>query len=192
MISQEMSAMSLSSNEFQRYAPELAFPSYSYVTGQWPHPLRDPQGHSYGRHAELPPLPQDDDWYTSLVYRYAVDLFNHGYYWEAHETWEGLWHAAGELGPLADFFKALIKLAAAGVKQREGRPNGVQRHLARARELFTTVQQSLQPRADYWGLSFDELQTLITSYEQLPFDPQFTQQIAVLCVWPVGLSLRMK
>ncbi|MER9222262.1 DUF309 domain-containing protein [Mesorhizobium sp. M0644] len=23
-----------------------------------------------------------------------IDLINHGYYWEAHEAWEPLWHAA--------------------------------------------------------------------------------------------------
>ncbi|TGQ49534.1 DUF309 domain-containing protein, partial [Mesorhizobium sp. M1C.F.Ca.ET.210.01.1.1] len=28
------------------------------------------------------------------MFRWGIDLFNHGYYWEAHEAWEPLWHAA--------------------------------------------------------------------------------------------------
>ena len=55
----------------------------------------------------------------------GIALFNAGYYWEAHEAWEGLWHAHGRDGPTADVLKGLIKLAAAGVKVREGRPHGV-------------------------------------------------------------------
>jgi hypothetical protein len=39
--------------------------------------------------------------------------------------------------------KGLIKLAAAGVKLREGRTIGVQRHASRARELFQLVSENL-------------------------------------------------
>lgn len=72
--------------------------------------------------------------------RYAVDLFNHGYYWEAHEVWEHEWIAAGRCGPWADLIKGCIKLAAAGVKAREGRPAGIVRHGMRAKELFVTAR----------------------------------------------------
>jgi hypothetical protein len=78
-------------------------------------------------------------WRTCREYLHGIDLFNNGYYWEAHETWEGLWIAAGRRGPLADFLKGLIKLAAAGVKCREANPEGVRRHLARARTLLRGV-----------------------------------------------------
>ena len=66
-------------------------------------------------------------------------MFNHGFYWEAHEAWEALWHAAGRRGATADFLKGLIKLAAAGVKAREGRAAGVRQHSQRAGELFRGV-----------------------------------------------------
>nr|WP_244447982.1 DUF309 domain-containing protein [Neorhizobium vignae] len=49
------------------------------------------------------------------------DLFNHGYYWEAHEAWEGLWQAAKRGSQLRAFLKGLILLSAAGVKIREGK-----------------------------------------------------------------------
>ena len=111
-----------------RYAPQRALPPYSYVPGKFPHPLSDPAGHSYAHAA----APQADE------FAYAVDLFNHGYYWEAHEAWESLWHAAGRSGPRADGLKGLIKLAAAGVKAREGNVRGVTRHARRAQELFAS------------------------------------------------------
>jgi predicted metal-dependent hydrolase len=69
-----------------------------------------------------------------------VALFNAGYYWEAHEVWEGLWHAHGRRGPTADVLKGLIKLAAAGVKVRQGQPHGVITHARRAAEAFDSAR----------------------------------------------------
>ena len=63
-------------------------------------------------------------------YRYGADLFNAGFFWEAHEAWEGLWLAHGRKGPVARVVQALIKLAAAGVKIREGQPAGARTHTA--------------------------------------------------------------
>jgi predicted metal-dependent hydrolase len=68
-------------------------------------------------------------WRDSPDYLYGVDLFNNGYYWEAHEAWEGLWRAAGKVGVTAEFLKGLIKLTAAAIKIREGRSVGAV-HLA--------------------------------------------------------------
>jgi predicted metal-dependent hydrolase len=111
-------------------------PPYSYVPGLAPHPTSDERGHSFGRHEPLPRAEEVANLIDSPQYRFAIDLFNHGYYWEAHEAWESLWHAAGRRGPTADFLKGLIKLAAAGVKAREASAAGVQRHAARAEALF--------------------------------------------------------
>ena len=133
-----------------RYLPDRPLPPYSYVTGLSPHPTRDPRGHSFGRQ-EQPAAPLEEAAYrTNETYLLALDLFNHGYYWEAHEAWEALWHAAERRGPVADFLKGLIKLAAAGVKAREGRPAGVRQHAQRAAELFRGLPQA-QP--SYCGLS---------------------------------------
>ncbi|MER9007639.1 DUF309 domain-containing protein [Mesorhizobium sp. M0862] len=30
------------------------------------------------------------------MFRWGIDLFNHGYYWEAHEAWEPLWQTANQ------------------------------------------------------------------------------------------------
>jgi hypothetical protein len=58
----------------------------------------------------------------------GIDLFNHGYYWEAHEAWDPLWQAANRSTPHRLLFKGLILLAAAGVKIREGKQVAATRH----------------------------------------------------------------
>ncbi len=124
-------------------------PPYSYVPGgPFPHPIREPAGHSFGRRVESAPPIDGDDWQASDAYRRGIDLFNAGYYWEAHEAWEPLWHALGRKGPGADAIKALIKLAAAGVKVREGQPRGVATHAGRAAGLFEVVATAFGPRLD--------------------------------------------
>jgi hypothetical protein len=119
-----------------RFAPEIPFPAYAFVPGRHPHPVTHPDGHSYGLPEASLPEPDAESLNRNLHFRFGMDLFNHGYYWEAHETWEGLWLASGRRGKLADFLKALIRLAAAGVKAREGNQAGVIKHAQRAAELF--------------------------------------------------------
>jgi hypothetical protein len=141
-----------------RLVPDRPLPPYAYVSGRFPHPVSDPAGHSYGKPAEPPPAPDPERWQECWTYLYGLDLFNHGYFWEAHEAWEGLWHACGRKGPLADFFKGLIQLAAAGVKQRAGIPAGVEGHATRAAQLWRGVAASAEGGAgELFGLRLDEL-----------------------------------
>jgi hypothetical protein len=129
-------------------------PPYSYVPGHAPHPVSDPRGHMHGAAAEAVAPLDVRQWKSSTVHVHAIDLFNHGYYWEAHEAWESLWHAAGRAGPVAAWLKALIKLSAAAVKAREGNAAGVQRHARRARELLVQVRDALPAGQDvFCGLS---------------------------------------
>tara|TARA_B100001027_G_C16057939_1_gene237218 strand:+ start:207 stop:509 length:303 start_codon:yes stop_codon:yes gene_type:complete len=53
-----------------------------------------------------------------------VDLFNHRYYWEAHEAWEALWRTAPQSSVLAHFLRGLIQLAAMQIKLRDGNEHG--------------------------------------------------------------------
>ncbi len=159
-----------SPRRLERLVPDEPLPPYSYVTGRFPHPTRDPRGHGFG-HAPARPAPVDpSDWRRSRAYLLGCDLFNLGYYWEAHETWEGLWHACGRRGASADFLKGLIKLAAAGVKAREGRPQGVARHAARAAELFANVRAGRSERV-YLGLDLDWLTSIAGRLASSPISP---------------------
>jgi hypothetical protein len=139
-------------------------PPYSYVPGFTPHPVSDPSGHMFGQAPEPPAPPAADEWQASEAYRYGIDLFNHGYYWEAHEAWESLWHAAGRKGTVATWLKALIKLAAAVVKAREGNAAGVLRHARRSLELLEKVlRESPESQQTYCGVSVQRVQSLASS-----------------------------
>ncbi len=148
--------------DIPRFLPEIGFPPYTYVPGRTPHPVSDPAGHLFGEEPERAELIVDD-WPQCRAYLRGIDLFNHGFYWEAHEVWESLWHAAGRTGPVANFLKGLIKLAAAGVKSLEGSAAGRTRHAARASELFRHVAKSFEPaahgsEATMMGLSLCQLE----------------------------------
>jgi hypothetical protein len=143
-----------------RLVPDEPFPPYAYVPGRFPHPTADPAGHSFG---VAPPLPANvvhanvvsDQWQANRPYLHGIDLFNAGYYWESHVAWESLWLACGRKGMVADFLKGLIKLAAAGVKAREGTPEGVKSHSTRATELWRTTIHS--GRDIFMGFRISEL-----------------------------------
>ncbi|MDT8421767.1 MAG: DUF309 domain-containing protein [Desulfuromonadales bacterium] len=111
--------------ELPRYT-HSAFPAYRYLPFQagMPHPTRDPGGHSYAAEEDdLPPFAAAD-WRHCQPYLYGVDLFNHGYWWEAHESWERVWLAAGQETPTARFIQGLIQIAAAQLKRFIGQERG--------------------------------------------------------------------
>jgi TDG/mug DNA glycosylase family protein len=138
-----------------RLLPDGSFPPYAFVPGRFPHPFSDPKGHSHGQEPAAAVV-DPDRWSESRPYLHGLDLFNAGYYWEAHETWESLWYGASRSGPTADFLKGLIRLAAAGVKVREGRSRGVRDHAEAAARLFRRLaEQGVGPR--YLGLDLGEL-----------------------------------
>jgi hypothetical protein len=138
----------------RRGLPDVAksevWPPYAFVPGgPWPHPAASTGGRTVREVA-------GDDWEGSEGFLRGVALFNAGYYWEAHEAWEALWHAHGRRGPTADLLKALIKLAAAGVKVRERQPRGVRTHALRAGALFAAVREAAGPRR--LGLDLERLE----------------------------------
>jgi uncharacterized protein len=155
-----------------RYSSTV-LPPYSYVPGFNHHPVSHPLGHMQGHAIQAASPLASDSWQTSDEYRHGVDLFNHGFYWEAHEAWESLWHAAGRRGPMAVWLKALIKLAAAAVKLREGNERGALRHAHRSRELIAELRHSddfqAAPRAlaaepmqepHYCGMSLTDVESI--------------------------------
>jgi hypothetical protein len=131
------------------------FPAYTYIPNRGlPHPRSSPLGHSHDKPSPVAQPIVNDHWADSSPYLRACRLFNAGYYWEAHEEWESLWHAQGRAGPVAEVVKGLIKLAAAGVKVREGRPIGVASHADSFRDARAIVGPTLL------GLDLDHLEQL--------------------------------
>lgn len=145
-----------------RWCPERAFPPYAFVPGRNPHPTRDPRGHSYVEHeiaghvfpgrddpsSRSPRIPPDR-WREDEAWLYGVDLYNHGYAWEAHESWEARW-----LAPHDDeqerFVQALVQVAAATLKTRMGEPRGADRLSRLALEkLAATSPRAVDDEAEF-------------------------------------------
>jgi hypothetical protein len=141
-----------------RLLPSSELPAYTYVPGSdTPHPIRDPRGHSHGRKPPPPMALLAERWADNRTYLWAIDLFNYGHYWEAHEEWERLWRVSGPDTTVGRFLKGLVKLSAAGVKVRENSLHGVRRHAASAGEVFADVAAEAGS-IRYCGLEFTTLQ----------------------------------
>lgn len=108
-------------NQLPWFGKKTQLPRYRYVPGIFPHPNRDPKGHSF--QLERPPaLPFwiPDEWKTLEEYLYGIDLFNRFYFWEAHEEWERLWSIYPPEAEPAQFIQGLIILAACFLKLHMG------------------------------------------------------------------------
>jgi len=155
-----------------RLLPNRSFPRYAYLPGKGPHPVRDPGGHSYGVQPVLERASLDSE-----EFAWGQDLFNHGYYWEAHEAWEGLWQTANRGSPLRAFLKGLILLSATGVKIREGKRSPAMRHAGRAGALLRDLATA--PHDNFWsalGMSPELLADLAeTTAEAMPASRVTTQ-----------------
>lgn len=91
------------------------FPPYRFVPGVLPHPRRNPQGHSYGSPEPAAQAVAPEAWRECEVYLYAIDLYNHAYWWECHEQFEALWHAVGHDTRQGQFLQGLVQIAAANL-----------------------------------------------------------------------------
>lgn len=106
-----------------RYVPEVPFPSYRHLPGETPHPHRHPQGHRF-RDPFEGAVPENAGWRRDKAYLLGIDLYNHGFWWEAHEQWEPKWQRAGPGTAEGLFLQGLIQLAAAAIKQHQGNERG--------------------------------------------------------------------
>lgn len=140
-----------------RLVPGAPLPPYAFVPNRGlPHPVRDPGGHLFGVEPHVERI-DPDRWHDCRAYLWGVDLFNHGFYWEAHEAWEGIWRGFDRAETPAHFLQGLIKLAAAGVKVREGVPAGVAGLAAGAAGHFREVCARSDGGEMLFGLRVDEL-----------------------------------
>lgn len=193
-----------------RLAPTMPLPPYSFVPGHdHPHPVTDPAGHLHGRKSPAPMPPEvlatipgepaarrqvlAASLATNPHWLHAIDLFNGGYYWEAHEAWEGFWHALGRTTPEARFVQGLIRLAAACVKIREGRPAGVGRHALRAKELLgerpATDRGTNTGIGDGLGLSPHSIASVLEELENHRPECWHTTRVPVVRVLAADLRL---
>jgi len=100
-----------------RVAPRYSsrpFPPAAFIPGVSKRTARPAAARTRPTAVDLAALAAHDD------FRYGVDLFNHGFPWEAHEAWEPLWFAAPREQSERALLQGLIHAAAAVVKARAG------------------------------------------------------------------------
>lgn len=138
MPSSEINTLPLSAPRFTKFA----FPPYRFVPGKHPHPIAHPEGHSYhppghvGPHVDwVPP----ERWRDSPEYLFGCDLYNHGFWWESHEAWEGLWRVTSDGGEQKRFLQGLIQIAAIHLQLFQGHADGVARLRTTSREHLTSA-----------------------------------------------------
>ncbi len=124
--------------DWPRYT-NRTFPAYRFLPGRTPHPRRHPQGHSFKQPEPYPRPFKPERWATSEDYLYGIDLYNWTYWWEAHEVFEGFWHAYGRTTQEGNFFQALIQCAAANLKYELGNEQATQNLIARAHARLIIV-----------------------------------------------------
>lgn len=117
------------------------------------------------------PIPESDPG-SSEHFRFAIDLYNYGYYWESHVYFEALWNAHKRQGPVADLLKALIKLGAGGVKLSLKENQNAEEHFERAKELLSDVKK--HKGADFLGLNLNELLEQINSGKEIKIVPAWS------------------
>ena len=130
----------------ERYSSR-PLPAAPYLPGVSPRTARPP--------AQPEPLATElDDLAASETFRHGIDLFDHGFPWEAHEAWEALWFAMPRERAERTLLQGLIHVAAAAVKARSGKPDVARDFIASAREYLTRASaQVIDVPALLHGLS---------------------------------------
>ena len=144
-----------------------ALPPYRYIPGLGPHPFRHPEGHMYvdgkaPQHATN--WSSATPWTRDIPYLYAADLFDHRYYWEAHEAWEGLWHQCESPSHLRDVLQSMIQFAAAILKNHMGEAQSATSLCEKANRRLIAVEAT--QGAHLRGLNLPELRHRVSSHLQ--------------------------
>ncbi len=109
--------------DMDRESMTRSLPPYRHRLGTTPHPRTHPEGHSYGQpEPDSPPL-SGANWQRHTAFLRGVHLFNHGYWWEAHEQWEAAWRRDPD-PVVRSFLQGLIQSAAALLKREAGSDRG--------------------------------------------------------------------
>jgi hypothetical protein len=137
-----------------RRCPERSLPSYRHVPGKTPHPVSDPNGHSFGNGTRLN---VDPPWESCEAYRYGIDLYHQGYLWESHEAWEPLWRMFGRASVEGCVIQALIRNCAALLKAHMGNRRGTFRHSRAAFALLGSVLEQRGAGSRVLGLDVMDL-----------------------------------
>ncbi len=151
----------------QRYC-DVPFAPYRFVPGRHPHPTAHPEGHSYLPPGESePPVPfvPPERWWESEAYLEGVDCYNHGFWWEAHEAWEGLWHVVPNPSSQRSFLQGAIQVSALHLQAFLGKRNGIIRLHDSSRRHFANVD--VPDDGAFMGVALVDWLTEVDRYVEL-------------------------
>ncbi len=107
----------------------------------------------------------------AAIFREGIELFNDGEWFEAHESWEDIWHMAS--GPRKLFYQGLIQCAVTIEHMRRGNPRGVV-------TVFDSAMTKFQGLPNpYMGIDWvrltEDIRRMVDAVRQLPsalFEPR--------------------
>lgn len=111
---------------------EYNLPTESYIPGKTSRPESPPLS---GENINPKNLSVDSP-FENQFFLYGVDLFNHHFFWEAHEAWEEIWHLEEER-ELRDLLQGMIQLSGGFLKILQGNYRGARTLWAKARARLT-------------------------------------------------------
>lgn len=106
---------------------DFPFPAQKYLPGEGVHPSKQAEGEHIPGCAFSAVMFGEATWQDADRYLYAIDLFNHGYWWETHEILEDIWNDVGPRTPVGLFIQGLIQIAASLIKKTQSFHNGANR-----------------------------------------------------------------
>src|SRR3954471_21817973 len=127
-----------------RYAPQHPLPSRAFVPGR-EGSVRPTEG---GPELEARTL-SPERWRENEAWLHGVDLWNHGFLWEAHEAWESIWRVPYD-AEQSEFLRGMIQCAAAGLKLAIGNAKSAMKLSQAGLERLEHV--ALSPTGRYMGL----------------------------------------
>ena len=113
-----------------------------------------------GSPPEETPWEPSTPWQHDHRYLFGADLFDHRYYWEAHEAWEALWHFAEPDSNVHRLLQSLIQYAAAVLKHHVGHQAGAMRLFERSTERIELILETAD--SPYMGIALPELTSRVS------------------------------
>ncbi|MBX3396788.1 MAG: DUF309 domain-containing protein [Phycisphaerae bacterium] len=146
---------------------DTPFPPYRFIPGRHPHPIAHPQGHSHRPPGQpepsVEPVPPER-WPQSQPYLFGCDLYNHGFWWESHEAWEGLWRVVPADSARRRYLQGIIQIAAIHLQLFQGHAEGVARLRITSREHLAAAAAAQGQQLPFMGIDILELQRRIDDY----------------------------
>ncbi len=117
-------------------------PPYQFIPGQTKHPYKE-GGYLFGQQEPVSIELSDSNFHEHQDYLYAIDLYNHKFFWLSHVYLEAIWNANDRSGEHSILLKAIIQLCASNIKSIQENQDACKKHEKRALELLSSLKSEL-------------------------------------------------